>query len=482
MSRPTSGVDPSLSIPVFAQLKALLLEAILDGTFAADEKLPTEFEICERYGISRTPAHRALAELAEEGVVIRRRRAGTIVNAEWLAVNKARRRVRVVVPEGSWAAFFSQFAPGDIELDVTQVSLTQLHDHLVRAVASGTAPDLALLDSVWVTEFARNGFIRPLDALDRQWVSDELESAFASTFVNAHRIGDQTLAVQFEADVAGLWFDRELLSRLQVPLPSTWGELRTAARKCRVITGSEVIALPAGPAAGEASSYVLISVLASNGAAVLGADTVTLHSDRAVESLEFLRALRSDGLIDPQCVMNGRERPISALAERQVAFAFGGSYELPALAHALGVDQDEAWERFGFIPFPAGPSGHHSSLAGGMALCVFRQSGRPELAMRALRALVGDDAQRSLAESTGQIPSRFSVAGEIAEPGSLLAVSGEQLNGAVMRPLVDSYERVSQQLQSMMAEVIAGDVVPRSAAVQTARMVSAITGLPLAQL
>ena len=225
-----------------------------------------------------------------------------------------------------------------------------------------------------------------------------------------------------------------------------------------------------------------MSVLASNGASVLEADAVTLHSDRAVEALEYLRALASDGLIDPARVGDDRERPIRALADGRVPFAFGGSYELPALARALGVDQSEAWERFGFAPFPAGPSGRSAALAGGMALCVFRQSARPELAMRMLRALVTEKSQRSLARSTGQIPARIAVAADVAEPGSLLAVSSEQLDGAVVRPLVDSYARVSQQLQATVSEVVEGVVVPRAAALRAAHMVAAITGLPLAPL
>ena len=479
VSQPASPFDSGLSIPVYVQLKALLLDAIIDGTFGADQQLPTEFEICKRYGISRTPVHRALAELADAGVVIRRRRAGTHVNPDWLAAQSARRRVSIVVPEG-WAGLISEFVPPDVELEVTEVSLSRLHDQLVHAVASGDAPDLALLDSVWVTEFAKNGFIRPLDALDPAWVEGEVERAFAGTFVRAHRIENETLAVQFEADVAGLWFERSALERAQLQPPSTWSELRAAAGTCRGSSGGESIALPAGVHAGEASSYVLMSVLASNGGSVIGADEVTLHSERAVESLEFLRTLRNDGLIDPDRVGEDRERPIRALADGQVAFAFGGSYELPALARTLGVDQAEAWRRFGFAPFPAGPSGRSASLTGGMALSVFRQSDRPELAMRVLRALVGEESQRSLARSTGQIPARIAVAGDTAEPGSLLAVSSEQLDGAVMRPLVDSYERVSQQLQAMMSEIVAGDAEPRAAALRTAQMVAAITGLPLA--
>jgi hypothetical protein len=54
-------------------------------------------------------------------------------------------------------------APKDVRLEIRQTPLASLHDGLVLAVDSGEAPDLALLDSVWVAEFSRQGFLLPLD-------------------------------------------------------------------------------------------------------------------------------------------------------------------------------------------------------------------------------------------------------------------------------------------------------------------------------
>ena len=72
------AIDPKLPIPVYFQLKTLLLEEILEGRYGPDGRLPTEHQLCERHGISRTPVTRALSELATEGVVIRHRRRGTL--------------------------------------------------------------------------------------------------------------------------------------------------------------------------------------------------------------------------------------------------------------------------------------------------------------------------------------------------------------------------------------------------------------------
>ena len=60
------AIDPKLPIPVYFQLKTLLLEEILEGRYGLDGRLPTEHQLCGQHQISRTPVTRALSELATE--------------------------------------------------------------------------------------------------------------------------------------------------------------------------------------------------------------------------------------------------------------------------------------------------------------------------------------------------------------------------------------------------------------------------------
>src|SRR5512138_2668122 len=58
---------------------------IADGRFAAGEKLPGEMEIAESYRVDRHTVRRALAALAEHGLVRAERGSGTYVEAPRLA-------------------------------------------------------------------------------------------------------------------------------------------------------------------------------------------------------------------------------------------------------------------------------------------------------------------------------------------------------------------------------------------------------------
>ncbi len=67
--------------PRHAGIARDLREAIAAGSLQVGAVLPTELELCARYGVSRHTVRIALADLAEAGLVTRRKRFGTVVQA-----------------------------------------------------------------------------------------------------------------------------------------------------------------------------------------------------------------------------------------------------------------------------------------------------------------------------------------------------------------------------------------------------------------
>ena len=75
---------PSIYVaqPKYVQLAQTLLNEIENGVFKVGDQLPTEFDLCGQFGVSRFTAREALKRLVELGVVNRQARVGTIVIAE----------------------------------------------------------------------------------------------------------------------------------------------------------------------------------------------------------------------------------------------------------------------------------------------------------------------------------------------------------------------------------------------------------------
>jgi ABC-type glycerol-3-phosphate transport system substrate-binding protein/DNA-binding transcriptional regulator YhcF (GntR family) len=466
-----------LPIPVYYQLKTMLTEEILSGVYGTDGRLPTEHELCERFGLSRTPVTHALTDLAAEGVVLRRRRHGTFVNPHWLARRADSGEVRVLMPAfDRWGPHLRAASP-TVRLSIAETELNDLHAAFVRAVAEGRAPDLAILDSVWVAEFAASGFLRPLEELDSSWVENELHRDFLEPFVDAHRIGGGTQAVQAEMDVAGMWYNRAAFA---ADVPRTWAELQETARRLADTRGGPVLVMPAGPSADEFATYCLVALLASNAARVLGPDVVTLDSPASVEAMRLLQALVNDKVLSAGAVGHERYRPIQMLARGEALMVFGGSYEAPTLARYAGLDLDAVTDVFDFMPVPAGPRGQSSVLVGGFVYCIPRQAKQPAAAMEVLKNAATGPAMARFFARTGQIPPRRSAVAELVGRSPFHAFTAGLLGDAMTRPVTPAYALVSAQLRAMLEAVLTARLSPEHAVSRAADLISAVTGLPVA--
>ncbi len=68
------------NIPLYFQLKNLIIEKIENGEYAPDSKIPSEQELCEIYNISRPTVRQAVTELANNGYLYKEKGKGTFVS------------------------------------------------------------------------------------------------------------------------------------------------------------------------------------------------------------------------------------------------------------------------------------------------------------------------------------------------------------------------------------------------------------------
>jgi len=68
------------NIPHYQALKRHIIEGINSQQWLEHSQVPSENKLCEKFGVSRMTANRALRELTEEGVLYRIQGLGTFVN------------------------------------------------------------------------------------------------------------------------------------------------------------------------------------------------------------------------------------------------------------------------------------------------------------------------------------------------------------------------------------------------------------------
>jgi len=68
------------NIPLYSQLKNLIIEKIENGEYPPETKIPSEQELCEMFGISRPTVRQAISELTNSGYLYKEKGKGTFVS------------------------------------------------------------------------------------------------------------------------------------------------------------------------------------------------------------------------------------------------------------------------------------------------------------------------------------------------------------------------------------------------------------------
>ncbi|WP_133678015.1 GntR family transcriptional regulator [Paludibacterium purpuratum] len=66
-------------LPLYAQIKSVLIRRIVDGEWQANQALPSEWELAAELDVSQGTVRKALGELVTQGVLYRRQGRGTFV-------------------------------------------------------------------------------------------------------------------------------------------------------------------------------------------------------------------------------------------------------------------------------------------------------------------------------------------------------------------------------------------------------------------
>jgi len=489
-------IDKNLPIPIYYQLKKFIIEKIEKGELKPGDRIPTEQELCQMFGISRTPVRQALTELAYEGILYRRPGRGTFVSEGLLpSLGGNIRTIKVMIPEEKWAPpieeavrIWNERNPARmVKHEIIVTGHSQLRFKITTAVAAGKAPDFSLVDSVWVAEFAEAGFLVPLDEIDPQWVENDYKRDFPPVFVEGNSYGGKLYAIHAQTDVALIWYRKDWFNAEGIPPPVTWDELIQGAQyfqqdhiRRKYGMGDYALAFPASLKAGETTSYLLLPFIWSAGGDVFADGKVILNSEAVCRAVKLLRDLvHKYKVASPKVASCEWDWPMKLFATGKVAMSVGGSYESGMIKELAGLDERAFREKVGFEPIPAGPGGTQATTAGGMTYAIYRQSKHPDLALEILKMVTGPKLMRDFCVATGHHPPRISVARSLdSEENWFLVKAQEMLSNAKVRPITPNYPKVSEQLRAMIENAVARRMGVERAVQKAAEIISAITGLP----
>ena len=333
----------------------------------------------------------------------------------------------------------------DATVKVTAVPWEAAHTKIANAIASGKGPDVSLIGTTWMGEFAEAGGLDPTpEGLVDE--ADFFEGPWGSTVV-----GDTSYGVPWFVETRVLYYRADLAAKAGWDqAPQNWDELKQFAadleEKAGVDTG---ISLQPG----QTGSWQTVLPFAwSNGAAVTNdaGTEYTIDSPEMTEAMEYYKSFFDEGLADTRTLDPG---------ELEGGFADGkiGSFVSGPWYTGLVEDAGVAPEDYALAPLPGKDSAPGTSFVGGGDLAVFKDSDNRESAWKFVRWMSEPEVQQKFYETVGDLPAVTSAweSGKLAEDPQL-QVFGAQLDNALAPPAVPTWEEVAAVIDSDVEQAVKG--------------------------
>jgi multiple sugar transport system substrate-binding protein len=345
-----------------------------------------------------------------------------------------------------FSAAFEEANP-EATVEVTAVPWESAHDKLAGAIASGETPDVSLIGTTWMGEFAEAGGLMPTpeNLVDEE---DFFPGAWAST-----EVGGTSYGVPWYVETRVLYYRSDLAEQAGWDeAPKTWDELKTFAQDMESKAGAEY-GLNLQP--GQTGSWQTMLPFAwSNGASLTdeSGSEYTIDSPEMAEALDYYTSYFDEGLSPTRLLDPGELE--SGFAKGDYAAFISGPWHA-GLVEDAGV-KPEQYE-VATIPSPDGEQG--SSFVGGGDLAVFNDSDNADSAWKYVQWLSEAETQQAFYEEVGDLPAVQSAweTGELAEDEQL-QVFGTQLETAVSPPAVPTWEQVAGAIDSLTEQAAKTDL------------------------
>lgn len=351
----------------------------------------------------------------------------------------------------------------DYRIDARIVPGPQMVTELIKAIATGSVPDLVTLDNPVVASFSAQGTLT--DLTDRVGKSAVIKPDvyFKGPWASGLWKG-RIFAVPRDANTLALCYNADMFRAKGLDPdkpPKTWTELSDAAKALRD-PAKNVYGFGFSAVQGEEGVFQFLPFLHQAGGSIEKVD-----APEAVEALELWTGMVKDGLASRDVINQRQYEVTNTFMAGNAAMVLCGPWELPRLQKEAKFD----W-RLALLPVKAGKDIKASAL-GGYDWVVPKGAKETDGAFRFIE-FMSDPKILNEGWKTGRLAPRSDV--KVADPlwPQAYATYLEQLASARARGPHPQWPDISRALQIAMQEAITGAKPPAAALADAAKKIQPI--------
>ncbi|MBG0829730.1 sugar ABC transporter substrate-binding protein [Planomonospora sp. ID67723] len=351
---------------------------------------------------------------------------------------------------------FEAANPG-VKVDVTAIPWDGAHDKIASAIAGRATPDMSMVGTTWMGEFATTGALDPTPAgFDKDAY---FPGAWDTTTVNGTSYG-----VPWYVETRLIYYRTDLAEKAGVKPPANWAELTSFVTALRDRGGAAYgISLPPG---GTGAWQTFLPFAWQRGASITGADgAFTLDTPEMARALDYylsyFRKRLSPAALQPGELEQG-------FIDGKIASFVSGPWH-------IGVLKDQAKGkldgRFGVALMPRERTG--ASFVGGADLVVFKDARNRHGAWKFVEYLSRPEVQATWYRTVNDLPAVKDGWSGITDP--MLRLFGEQLGDAQAPPAVPTWEQVAAVIDGELEKAVKAGM-PSDAALKAMQQKAAAIG------
>jgi multiple sugar transport system substrate-binding protein len=347
----------------------------------------------------------------------------------------------------------------DVQIKLTIIPSANFVQKFGAAAATGSAPDVAAIDLVYVPYFALKGTLEDLTTRSKELnYMDKL----TPSHVRLGKYQDKLYALPFSAEASVLYYNKDLFTKAGLDPnkpPKTYDEVMTAAQKIRAL-GKDYYGYYFSGACGGCLIFAGMPYIWAAGGDLLEGDgpnakPIIASSPGVKDGLTFFKDMWDAGVVLPAAKSDSGTNFNGPFQSGKVGMYGAGAFAAGTLAADKKLN-------FGITPLPGKTAGQTGSFAGGDEIAIPTGSKNKDAAWKFIKWATDVEAQTALGK-LGPVPVRTDVAsGTYAKQSPhnvLLAkemIEGKTVYSTHYNDLINSNN--GPWVQMFQQAVFAGDV------------------------
>lgn len=346
------------------------------------------------------------------------------------------------------AKAFEADNPG-VKVKVTAIPWDSAHDKFTTAITANKTPDVAMVGTTWMGEFAG------LDALDPTPPSID-KSAFFPGAQKTTEVQGTSFGVPWYVETRVVFYRTDLAKKAGFDTaPTDWPGLKSMAKAMQTKAGAKWgIGLQAG---GTGSWQSVMPFAWSNSAELTKDKGYNFDSPEMLEAVKYYQSYFTDGIANKAAPATPTTEP--DFASGKVPMFISGPWMMSAVEKVGG---DGFKNKYDVAKIPA--KKESSSFVGGSNLAVFKNTANRDASWKFVKYLSDPKVQVKWYGMSTDLPSVQSAWEDPVLAGDKkLSVFGEQLKTAKAPPTFATWEQVVTSFDTEMEKVTKTGADPAAA-------------------